>query len=132
MSLRFWRLTIIFGRQKITYCLCCPHNYRQVQFNVAITEIFYGNIFSLPNSYFVAEKPCHCPYRPLNASLCRHVESPLTSLQYLLANLYTSVVYFIKGANPQRVSTEIIIEIKQLNSGRMASQAHIESIWCTH
>ena len=25
-----------------------------------------------------------------------------------------------KGANPQRVSTEIIIEIKQLSSGRMA------------
>ena len=25
-----------------------------------------------------------------------------------------------KGANPQRVSTEFIIEIKQLNSGRMA------------
>ena len=31
-------------------------------------------------------------------------------------------------ANPQRVSTEIIIEIKQLNSGRMASHASIESI----
>ena len=26
-----------------------------------------------------------------------------------------------KGANPQRVSTEIIIEIKQLNTGRIAS-----------
>ena len=37
-----------------------------------------------------------------------------------------------KGANPQRVSTEIIIEIKQLNSGRMASHASIESIWCSH
>ena len=33
-----------------------------------------------------------------------------------------------KGANPQRVSTEIIIEIKQLNSGRMASHAFIESV----
>ena len=38
----------------------------------------------------------------------------------------------IKGAKPQGVTTEIIIEIKQLNSGRMASQASIESIWCTH
>ena len=42
------------------------------------------------------------------------------------------VRYQPEGANPQRVSTEIIIEIKQLNSGRMASQASIESIWCTH
>ena len=33
-----------------------------------------------------------------------------------------------KGANPQRVSTEVIIEIKQLNPGRMASHASIESI----
>ena len=37
-----------------------------------------------------------------------------------------------KGANPQRVSTEIIIEIKQLHSGRMASHASIESVWCSH
>ena len=37
-----------------------------------------------------------------------------------------------KGANPQRVSTEIIIEIKQLYSGRIASNPSIESIWCTH
>ena len=37
-----------------------------------------------------------------------------------------------EGENPQRVSTEIIIEIKQFNPGRMASHASIESIWCTH
>ena len=37
-----------------------------------------------------------------------------------------------EGANPQRVSTEIIIEIKQLNSGRMASHASIKSVWCSH
>ena len=37
-----------------------------------------------------------------------------------------------KGVNPQRVSTEIIIEIKQLSSGRMASHASIESVWCSH
>ena len=36
------------------------------------------------------------------------------------------------GAIPQRVSTEIINEIKQFNTGRMASHASIESIWCTH
>ena len=29
-------------------------------------------------------------------------------------------------------ATEIIIEIKQFNPGRMASHASIESIWCTH
>ena len=32
-----------------------------------------------------------------------------------------------KGANPQRVSTDIIIEIKQLYSGRMASNPFIAS-----
>ena len=32
---------------------------------------------------------------------------------------------FPKGANPQRVSTEIIIEIKQLYSGRIASNSFI-------
>ena len=32
-----------------------------------------------------------------------------------------------KGANPQRVSTDIIIEIKQLNSGRIASNPCIAS-----
>ena len=37
-----------------------------------------------------------------------------------------------KGANPQRVSTEIIVEIKQLNTGRMALHAFIESVWCSH
>ena len=37
-----------------------------------------------------------------------------------------------KGANPQRVSTEIIIEIKQFNAGRMASHPFIEGIWCSH
>ena len=36
------------------------------------------------------------------------------------------------GANQQRVSTEIIIEIKQLNTGRMALHAFIESVWCSH
>ena len=65
-----------------------------------------------------------------------------TSLCSPATNLYTSVVDFVKfrrlvestleGANPQRVSTEIIIEIKQFNPGRMASHASIESIWCTH
>ena len=34
-----------------------------------------------------------------------------------------------EGANPQRVSTEIITEIKQFNPGRMASHASIESIY---
>ena len=38
----------------------------------------------------------------------------------------------LKGANPQSVSTEIIIEVKQFNPGRMASHASIESIQCTH
>ena len=38
----------------------------------------------------------------------------------------------IKGANPQRVSTEIIIEIIQFNAGRIASHSLIESIWCSH
>ena len=39
----------------------------------------------------------------------------------------------LQGANPQRVSTEIIIEIKQFNPGQMASHASsIESIGCTH
>ena len=38
----------------------------------------------------------------------------------------TSVVY-PKGANPQRVSTEIIIEIKQLNTGRIAFISFIAS-----
>ena len=33
----------------------------------------------------------------------------------------------IKGANPQRVLTEIIIEIKQLYSGRIASNPFIAS-----
>ena len=32
-----------------------------------------------------------------------------------------------KGANPQRVSMEIIIEIKQFNPGRMASHSFIEN-----
>ena len=37
-------------------------------------------------------------------------------------------VLAFKGANPQRVLTEIIIEIKQFNAGRIASHASIESI----
>ena len=37
-----------------------------------------------------------------------------------------------KEANPQRLSTEIIIEIKQLNTGRMALHASIVSVWCSH
>ena len=38
----------------------------------------------------------------------------------------------VKGGNPLSFAMEIIIEIKQFNSGRMASHASIESIWCTH
>ena len=37
-----------------------------------------------------------------------------------------------EGGNPLSFTTEIIIEIQQLNSGQMASHASIESIWCTH
>ena len=37
-----------------------------------------------------------------------------------------------QGWNPQRDATEIIIEIKQFNPGRMASHSLIESIWCSH
>ena len=37
-------------------------------------------------------------------------------------------LHLSKGANPQRVSTEIIIEIKQFNAGRMASHPFIEGI----
>ena len=37
------------------------------------------------------------------------------------------IIYEPKGANPQRVSTEIIIEIKQLYSGRIASNPFIAS-----
>ena len=40
--------------------------------------------------------------------------------------------YHLKGVNQQRVSTEIIIEMKQLYSGRMAWHPLIESIWCSH
>ena len=36
------------------------------------------------------------------------------------------------GGNPLSFATEIIIEIKQFYSGRMASHASIESIWCIH
>ena len=48
------------------------------------------------------------------------------------SDIYTDCVNVSKGANPQRVSTEIIIEIKKLNTGRMALHAFIESVWCSH
>ena len=37
-----------------------------------------------------------------------------------------------KGVNPLSFATEIIIEIKQFNFGRMASHAFIESILRNH
>ena len=37
------------------------------------------------------------------------------------------IMWFSKGANPQRVSTEIIIVIKQLYSGRIALNLFIAS-----
>ena len=43
-----------------------------------------------------------------------------------------ALLFVTEGTNPQRVSTEIIIEIKEFNPGQMASHASIESIWCTH
>ena len=51
---------------------------------------------------------------------------------HLVAGIGVAQISMTEGENPQRVSTEIIIEIKQLNSGRMASHASIESKWCTH
>ena len=36
------------------------------------------------------------------------------------------------GRNPLSYATDIIIEIKQFNTGRMASHASIKSIWCSH
>ena len=41
----------------------------------------------------------------------------------------TVISILIKGANPQRVTTEILIEIKQFYSGQIASNPFIESIY---
>ena len=68
----------------------------------------------------------------MDISYNRHVTLSYLKINITNKNISNGEMVMPKGANPQRVSTEIIIEIKQLNSGRMASQASIESIWCTH
>ena len=44
-----------------------------------------------------------------------------------LCVLFACLRVLKEGANPQRISTEIIIEIKQLYSGRIASKPFIAS-----
>ena len=48
-------------------------------------------------------------------------------LQDMIGEVDTDGKSSVPGANPQRVSTEIIIEIKQLYSGRIASNPFIAS-----
>ena len=60
---------------------------------------------------------------------CMDLELNLACLHehYVTLRYYSMSFPPCKGANPQRVSTEIIIEIKQLYSGRMASNPFIAS-----
>ena len=93
------------------------------------------------------------PFRCKNKKKCiiHVIHNPLTfvyviKLYSIDCSLYSHQFFYIticnthnksalllgKGANPQGVSTEIIIEIKQLNSSRMASHASSESIYMVY
>ena len=64
----------------------------------------------------IARLPSRCGYTPS----VRHVANEPPTSKWNRAKE-------IIGANPQRVSTVIIIEIRQFNSGRMASHSFIKN-----
>ena len=70
--------------------------------------------------------------REVTAKLSVRVKKTRNDCAWQLITVCFQIMYGIHmvtiGANPQRVSTEIIIEIKQFNAGRMASHPFIEGI----